>query len=58
MNFDLTDDQRLLQETVARFVADRYGFEARSAMLALPGGRDPAVWTEMAELGLLGLPFA
>lgn len=58
MNFDLTDDQRLLQETVARFVADRYGFEQRNRMLALPGGHDPAIWAEMADLGLLGLPFA
>jgi alkylation response protein AidB-like acyl-CoA dehydrogenase len=58
MDFDFTDDQRLLRETVARFVADRYGFEDRNRMLAMPGGRDPAVWTEMAELGLLGIPFA
>ncbi|MFD1952444.1 acyl-CoA dehydrogenase family protein [Sphingomonas arantia] len=58
MDFSFSDDQRLLRETVARFVADRYGFEDRTRMMAMPGGRDPAIWSEMAELGLLGLPFA
>ena len=58
MNFDLTDDQRLLKDSVARFLADRYGFEQRTRMLAMPGGHDPAIWAELADLGLLGLPFA
>ena len=58
MDFDLTDEQRLLKDSVDRLVADRYGFEQRRAYLALPGGRDPAIWAQCAELGLLGLPFA
>ncbi|WP_076072712.1 acyl-CoA dehydrogenase family protein [Sphingomonas montana] len=58
MDFDFSDDQRLLKDSVARFVAERYGFEDRTRMLAMPGGRDPAIWSAMAELGLLGLPFA
>jgi alkylation response protein AidB-like acyl-CoA dehydrogenase len=58
MDFDFTDDQRLLKNSVARFVADRYGFEDRTRMLAMPGGSDPAIWSAMAELGLLGMPFA
>lgn len=58
MDFDLTDEQRLLKDSVERMVAERYGFEQRRAYLALPGGRDPALWAQCAELGLLGLPFA
>ncbi len=58
MDFDLNDDQRLLKDTVDRLLADRYGFDQRRAAMAAPGGWSRAVWTQFAELGLLGLPFA
>jgi len=58
MNFDLTDEQRLLSESVTRFVADRYGFEERLKIMKEPEGWSRAVWGEMAELGLLGMPFS
>lgn len=58
MDFELSDEQRLLQETVARFMADRYDFEARRKYMAQPLGYDPAIWAQYAELGLLALPFA
>ena len=58
MDFDLSDDQRLLKDSVDRFVQDRYGFEARKGYRAQPEGWSRAVWGGMAELGLLGLPFA
>lgn len=56
MDFDLTEEQRLLAGSVARFVADRYGdAEARKAWRAAPRGYAEANWAAMAELGLLGL---
>jgi alkylation response protein AidB-like acyl-CoA dehydrogenase len=56
MDFDLTDDQRLLAESVSRFVTDRYGdFEARKAYRAAPRGYGDANWAAMAEMGLLAL---
>jgi pimeloyl-CoA dehydrogenase small subunit len=59
MDFDLTDEQRLLADSVARFVADRYGdFEKRKAYRAEPGGYASANWASMAEMGLLALPLA
>ena len=58
MDFDLSDDQRLLAESVTRLIADRYGFEARKGYLKDPAGWSPAMWAQYAELGLLGLPFA
>ncbi|MBC7800847.1 MAG: acyl-CoA dehydrogenase family protein, partial [Gemmatimonadaceae bacterium] len=57
MDFDLSDEQRLLKDSVDRMIADRYGFEARRAHRAEPGGWSRAVWAQFAELGLLGLPF-
>jgi pimeloyl-CoA dehydrogenase small subunit len=58
MDFDLTDEQRLLADSVNRFVADRYGdFEKRQAYRAEPRGYAAANWSAMAEMGLLGLPL-
>jgi len=57
MNFDLTDEQRMLAEMLTSFVADRYGFEQRLAAMGEPGGFSRARWQELAELGVLGLPF-
>ena len=58
MDFDLTDEQRLLKDSVDRLVADHYEFEQRKKYMAEPDGWSAAVWRQYAELGLLGLPFA
>ena len=58
MNFDLTDEQRLLQDSVARFVADHYSLEKRTALAAAEPGFSAAHWQTFAELGWLALPFA
>ena len=57
MDFDLSDDQRLLRDSVGRLIADRYGFEARRKHLAEPDGWSRTVWAQYAELGLLGVAF-
>jgi len=51
MDFDLTDEQRLLAEAVGRFVTDRYDFASRAS-------RGADTWAELAGLGLLGIGFA
>ncbi len=58
MDFDPSDDQRLLVESVTRLLADNYGFAQRKTYLARPEGYSADMWTKFAELGLLGLPFA
>ena len=58
MDFDLTDEQRLLRESVGRLLADHYGFAQRRGYLAEPEGWSTALWSRYAEQGLLGLPFA
>ncbi len=57
MDFDLTEEQRLLQDSVSRLLADRYSFEARRGYLKEAEGWSPELWSQYAELGLLGLPF-
>jgi pimeloyl-CoA dehydrogenase small subunit len=58
MDFDFTEEQRLLDETVRRLVKDEYTFEKRKTYLAEPDGFSRKLWARYAELGLLGLPFA
>src|SRR5260370_31310626 len=58
MDFDYTEEQRLLQGSVDRLLADRYAFDKRRAYLAEPEGWSRVMWAQYAELGLLGLPFA
>lgn len=58
MDFDLTEEQRLLQDSVARLLADRYKFEQRKAYMKTPEGWSREIWSAYAELGLLALPFA
>lgn len=56
MNFDLSDDQRMLGDSFNRLLADRYGFDRRR--LFEQEGCDPELWAAFAKLGVLGLPFA
>jgi pimeloyl-CoA dehydrogenase small subunit len=58
MDFDFSEEQRLLRDSVDRLLADHYAFDKRRAYLAEPDGWSRALWAHYAELGLLGLPFA
>jgi len=59
VDFDLSEDQRLLKESVGKLMAARYGdFEKRKGYMKHPNGFDPAVWAEYAEAGILSLPFS
>jgi pimeloyl-CoA dehydrogenase small subunit len=58
MDFDFTEEQRLLRDSVTRLLADRYTFDKRKTYLAEPDGWSRALWAQYAELGLLGLPFS
>jgi pimeloyl-CoA dehydrogenase small subunit len=58
MDFELTDEQRLLRESVDRLLADHYGFAQRRGYLIEPDGFSTQMWSRYAEQGLLGLPLA
>ncbi|MGX9965659.1 acyl-CoA dehydrogenase family protein [Roseomonas sp. F4] len=59
MDFDLTDEQRMLSDSIRRLVADAYDdFEKRETYRAEPRGYAESNWQKFAEMGLLGLPFS
>jgi pimeloyl-CoA dehydrogenase small subunit len=59
MDFNFTEEQSMLRDTVGSYLADNYSFDQRRAMLSREPGWSPAVWKAFAEeLGILGAPFA
>src|SRR5215831_7207592 len=58
MDFELSDEQRLLRESVERLMVEHYDFAARQRHAREPGGFSAAMWRRYAELGLMALPFA
>ena len=58
MDFNFTEEQSMLRDTVASYLADHYSFDQRRATLAKEPGWSPAIWKAFAEeLGILGAPF-
>ena len=57
MDFELTSEQQMLRDNVARLMKERYGFEQRKGYAAAAHGFSDDLWRDYAELGLLGAPF-
>ena len=58
MDFNFTEEQTLLENMVTSVVRDNYPWEAREAIVKTEEGWKPENWSQFAELGLLGVPFA
>ena len=57
MNFQHTDDRRMLADSLNRFVAEQYGFETRDRIAKSPRGCSPELWRQFADLGVIGALF-
>jgi len=57
MDFEYSDEQRLLSETLRKFLSTGYSFDARGKIVASPSGVSEDVWAALAEMGILGVPF-
>jgi alkylation response protein AidB-like acyl-CoA dehydrogenase len=57
MEFDYTEEQLALQDTMQRFISRDYDFDKRKAILKSESGFSDAAWKQYAELGLLSLPL-
>jgi len=58
VNFNLSEEQGQIRDSIARFVAENYAFDQRNAVVALDHGFSTAHWQQFAELGWLSIPFA
>jgi len=57
MNFDFSEEQQMLKDSVARFVQDKYDFETRRKHANGTDGFSRETWQMFAELGWLSIPF-
>ena len=57
MNFELSEEQKMIQQSVERFVQENYDLSNRIKISAEEPGFSKDYWSSMAELGWLGLAF-
>jgi len=57
MNFDYSEEQQLLADTLKRFLTTNYALDARAKIIASEAGYSEEIWAALAEMGLLGVPF-
>src|SRR5690606_15216699 len=57
MNFEHTEDRRMLADSLNRFVAEQYAFETRDRIAQSATGYSPELWQQFAELGVIGALF-
>lgn len=58
MNFEHTEDRRMLADSLGRFLREQYGFEARNKIIKSEQGWSPDIWKKMVELGVVGALFS
>lgn len=58
MDFSLSEEQVLLQDSVAKFVSDHCDVDRHRRLLDTPLGFDPQAWQQFADLGWLAVPFS
>lgn len=57
MNFQHTEDRRMLADTLNRFISEQYGFETRDRIARSESGFSQDMWVRFAELGVVGALF-
>lgn len=57
MDFSLTNEQQMLQDTAERLIRETYNFETREAARQTDAGFSTGLWQQLGELGLTAVPF-
>ena len=55
MNFEYSDEQQQLADSVRKYLANDYGFEKRKAIVHSASGCSDAAWATFAEMGLTAI---
>jgi alkylation response protein AidB-like acyl-CoA dehydrogenase len=57
MNFEHTEDRRMLADSLNRFIAEQYAFDARDRIAKSQHGFSKEIFQQFAELGVIGALF-
>ncbi|MDH6592737.1 alkylation response protein AidB-like acyl-CoA dehydrogenase [Variovorax sp. TBS-050B] len=58
MNFEHTEDRRMLADSLNRFIAEQYAFDARDRIAKSAHGFSQEIFRQFAELGVIGALFS
>jgi len=58
MNFEHSEDRRMLADSLNRFIAEQYAFDTRDRIAKSPEGFSADIWRQFAELGVIGALFS
>lgn len=58
MDFNLTEEQQMLKDSVDRFLEKNFSFEQRRKLIDDKQAMSFELWQGLASLGVLGLPFS
>ena len=58
MDFEYSEEQQLLADSVKKFAQKAYDFESRKKIVHSADGWSKDAWGTFADMGLLGLPVA
>ena len=57
MNFEFSDEQNMVRDSLSRFLRDKYDFKAREKILATDAGWSREIWQGLAEMGIMSAAF-
>ncbi|MXO94815.1 pimeloyl-CoA dehydrogenase small subunit [Erythrobacter aquimaris] len=58
MDFNFTEEQEMVRDGLSRLVREQYDWETRRGAVESDAGWRPEIWAQLAELGILGMPFS
>ncbi|MHA7819769.1 MAG: acyl-CoA dehydrogenase family protein [Erythrobacter sp.] len=58
MDFNFTEEQEMVRDGLSRLVREQYDIETRRTAVESEAGWRPEIWAQLAELGILGMPFS
>ncbi len=57
MNFEFSDEQNMVRDSLSRFLRDKYDFKARETILESDAGWSREIWAGLAEMGIMSAAF-
>ena len=54
MDFNLTEERQMLQDSLRRYLSDKYTHAKRNEILDSESGMSAEIWADQAELGVFG----
>lgn len=58
MDFNFTEEQDMVRDGLSRMVREQYDSDTRNSVIGSESGWRPEIWSQLAELGIFGMPFS